>query len=103
MATYPLGALAVARRSRYLFQLEAADLSLTARTGEVGTFARNDTQSVGVIDSNGVYGPALPNQPRFIAIDTDGDGVRDAVALLLEPATTNLVEQNCTVGTSPWT
>jgi len=97
------GPLDVTRRSGLLFDFQARDLSLTARTGQVGVFGRNDTQSVGVIDANGVYGPALPNQPRFIAIDTDGDGVRDAVALLLEPATTNLVEQNCTVGTSPWT
>lgn len=95
----------VTRRSRYVFQFESSDLSLTARTGQVATYTRNDTQSAGVIDSNGRYGLVLPNQSRFIGVDTDFDanGVRESVALLMEAGTTNLVEQNCTIATSPWT
>ena len=103
MATYPLGALAVTRRSARLFSWEASDLSLVARTGQIGTYARNDTQSAGVVDTNGVYGPSLPNQPRYVSVDSTADGVRDAVAVLLEAGATNLALESDALATSPWT
>lgn len=98
-----LGSLDVGRRSRLAFQFEAADRKLLARTAQVGSYARNDTQLANILDSVGRYGPVLPNQPKLVAVDTDGDGIRDAVAYLVEAAGTNLAERSEALATSPWT
>jgi hypothetical protein len=54
------------------------------------------------VDSRGHVYSALVNQPRWNAMDTDGDGVDDDVGLLIEPVRTNLVLQSENLGTT-WT
>lgn len=77
------------RASRLQFSWDARDLSLVARTGQVGQFART---SVGfAIDSLGRYRKCVHSQPRWHWVDRDGDGFRETVVLLLEAAAANLI------------
>lgn len=84
------------RVSRLLFAWEAADGSLTARTGQVGTFTRATIGTA--VDAAGRSRQLVHSQPRWSYVDTDGDGVRD-VHLLMEDQRTNLVVQSDALAT----
>lgn len=88
------------RLSRLLFAWEAADGSLTARTGQVGAFARTDIGRA--IDSAGRIRQLVHSQPRWNWIDTDGDGVREP-HLLLEGASSNLFTRSEEFDHADWT
>jgi len=88
------------RRSRCLFQWEAADLSLAARTGQVGTFVRaGDARA---LDTSGRVRRAVHSQLRYEAVDLDGDGVREALGVLLERAATNVALQSQDLTSGSW-
>src|SRR5678815_1533761 len=67
--TVPLASLAPFPRP--LFDWRAADLSVAA-----GTFAR--ASSGPAVDSLGFTRTLLPDEPRFEAVDLDGDGDRES-------------------------
>lgn len=67
--------------SRLIHFWESAELSLTAVTGEVGTYTRPNVSSAP--DSLGVGGTKANDQPRWHWVDLDGDGVRETPSLEL--------------------
>lgn len=71
-----------ARPSSLLFDWRAEDASLTARTGQVLTFARNSAADL-VTVAGTVSVPA--DVPRFAMVDSLGSGV-DAIALRVDEA-----------------
>lgn len=77
------------RASRLPFSWDARDLSMTARSGQVGTFLRG-SDATGV-DSAGRIVRYVYGQPHWQWADLDGDGVRETPMLLMEPTSTNLV------------
>lgn len=73
--------------SRLLFDWAAADLSLTARTGQVGTFSRASSQAGVIVDVNGRPLNAPPAMPRF--------GLFSGITgLLMEPSKTQIHENS---------
>lgn len=79
--TLVTGALPTGLRSSLLLHWRARDLSLNALSGQPGTFSRNNTQPV--FDLAGQTISVGVHQPAFGPVDTDGDTVRDAMALVL--------------------
>lgn len=65
----------------------------TAETGQALTFAR---ASVGghASDTLGRVRQTIHSQPKWEAVDLDGDGVRETMGLLLEPARTNAFDNS---------
>lgn len=80
----------ITRKSRALFHWRAADLCLTAVTGEALTFTRA-TPGGWIRDANGLYRNVAQYQPRFEYYDLDGDGFFEAPGLLIEGQRTNVV------------
>jgi hypothetical protein len=74
---------------------------LLPRTGQIPTFARAGPAFA--VDSVGRIRPAVHSQPRWTAVDLDGDGVREATALLLEGERTNLLLHSQAFGGGGWT
>lgn len=100
-----LGRRSVLRASRLLVSWDAQDLLVNARSGQVGTFTR--TQSVvndggRLPDVNGVLQTSMAGLPRFGMFDTDGDGVRDTAALVVEPNHTNLFVRSQELDNASW-
>lgn len=91
-----------ARGLRALFAWSAADLSLTARTGQVGTLTRASAGGA-VVDRNGRLRAPVHSQPRWQMVDLDGDGVRETPGLLLEAQRTNAVTYSQDVDNAAWT
>lgn len=100
----PLPALAnrlpLSRRSTLLLDYRAEDLSLLCRSGQLLTLARAGGAML-VTDSG--LAPAGYAQPRFTRVDTDGDGIVDTMALLLEPAMTQLATWTRDLTNAAWT
>jgi hypothetical protein len=93
MTPMPLGLFATARRSPFLFQWEARDLSTTARSGQVGTLTR---ASVGAVtDSNGIISFVPNNAPRF-------GYVNGVFGLLMEGLATNVCMWNRDLTNAAW-
>lgn len=87
------------RRSRALFHWRAADASLVPLTGQTPTFARASVGSAVLDVGNRVVAPPH-SLPAWTMVDTDGDGVRDTLGLLLDPGRTNLCLQSENLGTT---
>jgi len=79
--TLPLGLLPTTPKSKFLFDWRARDLTLSARTGQVGTLTRASTGTM--FDQNGVLVTAPNNAPRFGYFGGD-------VGLLLEGGITQM-------------
>jgi len=75
--------------SRLAFGFDAAGVRPQSVAGDAGTFARASFGTT--VDSTGAIRTVAPNQPRWIALDLDGDGVRESLGLLLERASRNLM------------
>lgn len=93
------------RRSRCLLHVRADDLSIDALSGQAGMLVRSLSSNIVVgsaIMANGRLRTPSRNQPRFVALDLDGDGVLEAPALSIEESRSNLVLQPSNFGTT-WT
>jgi hypothetical protein len=66
---------------RHGFLWLARELSLNARSGQVGTLVR--TASSTAVDDSGTSGTVFHSQPAWERVDTDADAVRDRMALKL--------------------
>lgn len=92
-------------RSRLLFHWRASDQTLKTVGGlSTGVFTRASAGGE-VPETNGrLVGPAPDGLERWEYVDTNADGVRDASALRLEGARTNLVVQSENLSTAAgWT
>lgn len=72
---------AVSRQSTLLLDWRAADLSLTARTGQVGAFTRASTGDT--VTQSGAF-TVNSGFPRFSMVDTDGTGGVDTMSLRVD-------------------
>ncbi len=91
----PSGLLSVAARSKFLFQWEARDHSLTARTGQVGVFTRASTGYT--LDMNGRSVNVANDAPRW-----GSDTLGGSFGLLLEGASTNLCIRSGDLSNAAW-
>ncbi len=91
------------RLSSLLFSWAAADGDVaTARSGQAMTFSRAGAHAWSR-DANGLYLQHAYGAPRYTYVDTDGDGVRDGLGLILEPAKTNLTLWSDDLSNAGWT
>lgn len=87
MLTHPLTSYAPQRsilqrrESDCLFSWDGADGTLTARTGEAAIFSRAATGTA--TDRRGTSYTAVNGVPRWEQRDADGDGVREALGVLM--------------------
>lgn len=87
------------RVSRLLFNWRARDGSINPVTSETPSFVRA-TAGGAVVDRNGVLRVPVHSQPRFVAVDLDGDLTRESLALAIDDLCTNLVLQSENFGTT---
>ena len=90
-------------RSNLLFHWRASDMALTnVNRSSSGVFSRASAGGE-VPEANGrLVGPAADGLEQFEFVDTDADDVRDAVALRLEGARTNLTVRSEELDTGSW-
>lgn len=92
------------RYSECALHFRGADCRLLAVGGSPPTpltFAR--TSKAWALDAAGRWREVNYGIERWVAVDTDGDGVYDDCGILLEAATTNLVKGSENVGGADWT
>jgi hypothetical protein len=82
------------RRSRLLYHWRGREGSLTPLTGQTPTFARA-TAGGAVFSRNHTASIPVHSQPRWEAVDLDGDGIRETLGLRIDDQRTNIALRSC--------